>query len=92
MRFSLPSLKYRLSTDCAFSFNRTLERLGHRAGVEDSAILPVEFFAHNESVKVSTLDLVPSPASVSEERAAREGAATGVGREFKVPVPDHQSL
>jgi len=43
-------------------------------------------------VKVSTLDLVPSPASVSEERAAREGAATGVGREFKVPVPDHRSL
>jgi hypothetical protein len=41
---------------------------------------------------VSTLDLVPSPASVSEERAAREGAATGVGREFKVPVPDHRSL
>ena len=50
-------------------------------------------FSHTmNQIKVQTLDLVPSPASVSEERAAREGAATGVGREFKVPVPDHRSL
>jgi len=64
MRFSLPLLKYRLSTDCAFSFNRTLERLGQRAGVEDSAILPVKFFAHNESGQ--SVDL-------------RFGALSGVG-------------
>jgi len=34
-------------------------------------------------VKVSTLDLVPSPASVSEDRAAREGAATAKGENLR---------
>jgi len=44
--------KAQMSTDCAFSFNRTLERLSQRAGVEDSAILPVRFFAHHNQVQI----------------------------------------
>jgi hypothetical protein len=41
--------KVQVEHGLCLQFQRTLERLGERTGVEDSATLPVRFFAHNES-------------------------------------------